>query len=378
MISFKFLEDARLPALDGTLSPNTQSLLVEVLFWAISYTIFAQVFSRVFRAIYRRSKVWTHARERIGIFCGNGRDDSVLLTCFGIHHGSAAYLMYWGMVHDQPMTWRHGYLIETGFEVADLVAMTFSFYPYKHDGMKDDIKAALIVHHVPGIVLSAFVMETGLYENEHLQKIVLALLGGALVSCVCAVFTYSLDFKTQMTQAAFAYCLNILFFIWCRWYVYPIESFALIQDVRSDPKLNGGVLTTLLCVGGILMGLFNLGILLDVAPKMVRYCKRAVDGVTPIDTEPVPSSRDSILSKRRSSIMLAVDAVNPAATKAKRSSLVTIMGLNTVEDLVHTERDNPAKQAALGAITEDDEGIAADDLAALNRTISSMSDKKSQ
>ena len=375
MTIFKFLEGIRIPALDGLVAADNQSLLGEVVFWAVGYTAFAQIFSRVFRVLYRRSKIWQHARERIGIFCGNGRDDAVLLTCFGIHHGFAAYLMFVGMVEHHPMTWRHGYLCETGFECADFIAMLFSFYPYRYDGIKEDIKPALIMHHIPGIVLAAFVMETGLYRNHHMQKIVLALLGGALVSCICAIYTYQLDFKTQMTQAAFAFNLNILFFIYCRWYVYPLESYALIQDVRADDELRGTTVVKLLYIGGILMSLFNLGILLDVAPKMVRYIKRAIDGVTPIDTEPVPSSRDSVVNKsrRRASIMMAVDAVNPVATKGKRSSIATVMGYNTVEDLFNTDRDS---EGSIVRITEDDEGLAKDDLAALNKAVSSLSSSK--
>lgn len=50
------------------------------------------------------------------------------------------------------MLWRRGYLIETGFEVADIIAMIFKIYPYaSYDGMKDELKPALVVHHVSRI-----------------------------------------------------------------------------------------------------------------------------------------------------------------------------------------------------------------------------------
>lgn len=56
------------------------------------------------------------------------------------------------MMNETPMLWRRGYLIETGFEVADIIAMIFKIYPYaSHDGMKDELKPALVVHHVSRI-----------------------------------------------------------------------------------------------------------------------------------------------------------------------------------------------------------------------------------
>jgi len=117
------------------------------------------------------------------------------------------------------------------------------------------------------------------------------------------------------------------------------------------------------------MALFNIGICVDMLPKSIRYIRRAIDGKTPIDTEPIPSSRDSILyggrSSRTRSILVAVDAMN-VSNRARRASVATIMGLNAVEDLVRTT----------DTIREDDEGIDADDLKALNKTISSISSKK--
>lgn len=119
-MNLQFLEDGPIPALDGVISEENQSLILEVLFWTVAYTIYVQVASRVLRAIYRMSGIWTHAHKRIGVFIGNGRDDAVLLTCLGLHHGFAAYLMYLGMINENPSVWRHGYLIETGKNIVYL------------------------------------------------------------------------------------------------------------------------------------------------------------------------------------------------------------------------------------------------------------------
>lgn len=387
---FTFLEEARIPFLHAFgIDEEAQSILFEAAFWSLAYLLYVQVFSRVLRHVFRKTKIWEQAHQRIGVLLGNGRDDAVLMTCLGIHHGSAAILMFYGIEWGMPSLWRHGYLIETGFEIADLLSMLIKTYPYaKHDGMKDDIKVALFLHHLPGISLALLVMETGLYKNIHMQTIVLALLGGALVSCLCCVILYSMSFETQMPLVALFFNTNVGFFFFCRWWVYPRESFALLEDVHNDPGLNdGGILLKLLYGGGILMGLFNLGVSFDLMPKCVRYIKRAFDGTTLIDTDPIPRSRDSVLygkpGSRRSSVMMAMDAVNPVAGKDRRSSLATIMGLNAIDDILRTEKETKAKRhsaPALSGVLEEDDDLDEDDIAALNRTISTMSagGKKSQ
>lgn len=221
----KFLVDARLSFLDEYASENMQSMLVEIFFWTTTYSIYANVMSHCFRAIFRKLPIWKLARVRGGVFCGNGRDDSVLLSILGCHHCCAAFLMYLGLIRDDADLWRHGYLLETGFEIADIIAMILKTYPYHHwEGHKDDIKLAMFFHHLPGITLCSFVMESGLYTNSHLQAIGLWLLAGAAFSCLAGVLIYSLDFDNQMTLVAITFNLSVAFFVYCRFYIWPIEA----------------------------------------------------------------------------------------------------------------------------------------------------------
>ena len=58
-------------------------------------------------------------------------------------------MMMSGFYLDEPSLFRHGFLCETGFEIADLLAMALPLYPYrKYDGFKADMKAPLLFHHV--------------------------------------------------------------------------------------------------------------------------------------------------------------------------------------------------------------------------------------
>jgi len=301
----EFLTNSSLPFLDGYVTTESQSVLFEVMFWTTLYLIYANVFSRLLRSAYRKLPLWKTSHLREGILCGNGRDDAVLLTVLGTHHFAAAALMLVGVHTDSPDLWRHGYLLETGFEIADLLSMVVPMYPYRDDNVKPDMVAGIVFHHLAGIPLAPFVMTCGLYKNVHMQAIGSWLLAGAGVSCAMANINYRLDYDKQMKYAALVFCSNVAFFLYARWYVFPIESLALLEDVANDPETYGGAeknfttIQRLLRFGGFVMAVFNLAVVADVVPKTIRYVKRALDGGrTPIETKPIPSSRDSILLQR--------------------------------------------------------------------------------
>ena len=360
----KFLTEARLPFLDDYISESIQSTIIEIFFWTVVYLIFASGMSRVLRAIFRELSIWKTARSRGGVFCGNGRDDAVLLVVLSIHHSCAAALMYTGLVQGNIDMWRHGYLLETGFEVADLIAIAFSFYPYKWDGMKPDIKVAMVFHHMPGIALCGFVMENGLNANPHMQALGLWLLGATAANCLVGIFLYSLDFEKQMWLAALGYNFAIGFFLYCRFYIFPIESFALIRDVRNS-DLKDTIVLKILYFCGIALAIFNLAIVMEGIPKCIRYFRRAMDGVTPIELEPVPPSRDSMLRKqRRGCLQVVMDTLN--VSSRRRTSFATVMMLNTVEDIAKSSQDDGL------------DDIAGEDMKALNETLSAISDKKTK
>lgn len=300
----EFLTNSSIPFLDGYITKESQSVLFEGSFWTLLYLVYANGYSRIVRSIYRKLPLWKMSHLREGVICGNGRDDSVLLTVVGTHHFAAAALMLAGMYTDSPNLWRHGYLLEIGYEIADLVSMVTPMYPYRHDNVKPEMYAGLTFHHLAGIPLAPFVMTCGLYKNVHMQAIGLWLLAGAGVSCAVANVNYRLDYGKQMKFAAVAFCSNVAFFMYARWYVFPVESLALLEDVSNDPETYGGAeenfttIRMLLRFGGIVLVVFNLAISADVVPKAIRYVKRALDGgMTPIETKPIPSSRDSILLK---------------------------------------------------------------------------------
>jgi hypothetical protein len=350
----KFLVDARLPFLDSCLSGESQSLLVETALWVLVYTIFANVFSSFLRSVSSRLPWWDFAKTRGGILCGNAQDDSVLLSILALHHGTAATMMVFGQLYNDPVMWRHGYLLETGFEIADLLALALHMYPYRHEGMKSDLKVALVFHHLPGISLAAFVLEAGLHYNEHMRAIGIWLLLGGCASCIFSLYIYSLSVETHMKQMAATLIASFAFFIYCRFYEFPKHSYYLIQDVQSSKEFEGTIILKLLYFGATALTLFNVGILADLLPKTIRYVKRAVDGVTPLEIEAVPKSREDRMKRRRSSLMMTMDTFKQAR---RRSSFETV--LQVAETLVR--------------VAEDD--IIEEDLAALTASVAKFNKK---
>ena len=258
--------------------------------------------------------------------------------------------MAFGQLHNNPLVWHHGYLLETGFEIADLIALFFHTYPYCHEGIKPEIKMALVFHHLPGISLAAFIFEAGLHHNEHMRAIAMWLLLGACVSCVAALYSYCLSIKTQMKQMATASTVSFTFFLYCQFYEFPKHSYYLIRDVQSSEEFEGTTMLKLLFLGATAMTLFNIGIAADVLPKNIRYVKRAFDGVTPLETQPIPKSREDRMKRRQTSLMVAIDTLDQVRHRSS-SSILTVMRLNVMEELARhdTENLNEKDMVALNA-----------------------------
>jgi hypothetical protein len=364
----QFLLDLRLPFLDAYLGEPTQSLLAEALFWTVIMLLYSATAPRIVRPVARKMNYWKMAKQRGGIFCGNGQDDSIVLFLWGLHHFVAGAMMAYGVVtHDNSM-WRHGYLLETGFELSDSVSVIASLYPYKLDGMKSDIKAALIFHHATGTLLAYPILNSVLAANEHMQAITMWLLLGAAVSCVVACFVYTRNFDSEMPLVTTAFLFNVAFFLYCRFYQFPLHSWHLIQDVQAaeEGSFGGIEVSTLLkfLYGGLIaMTLFNLGIVTDLVPKSVRYVKRALDGVTPIEAEPVPRSRDSIFSRRASVQLLQ------RSSRRGSTLFAAVMHLTAVDDIAATTSNTTASNGT------DDSDLQEDDMHALHQTVAQLNGK---
>jgi hypothetical protein len=163
--------------------------------------------------------------------------------------------------------------------------------------------------------------------------------------------------------------MGVSSFIYCRFYIFPMEAFYLICDIRADPELAESTAARMLYFSGLCLTIFNIGILADCIPKCVRYIKRNIDGITPLETEDVPLSReDRMKGRRRSSVARAFDIVR-GTTERRCSSLATVMGMNTIEDVGRMEHETE----------EEDESVLLDphDLQSLRDTMQTLQSRSS-
>jgi hypothetical protein len=140
---------------------------------------------------------------------------------------------------------------------------------------------------------------------------------GASFSMFAAFYLYTVDPDRDIVRSTAVHVASCLYFLFCRFGIFPYHSYHLLDDVKSGrfspDGMEAGTLLRWLRAGFVFLFLFNFAIAADVIPKTARYVRRAFDGVTPLEAAPVPRSRDSIHSKR--------DSVVLAARAARRSSL---------------------------------------------------------
>ena len=105
--------------LDIVEHPIVQELLLLIL----GYAIYANTVPHVLRSIYRKLPMWQRTHKIHGVFCESGRDDSVSMAVCAVHHATGGALMLYGVLCDDATMFRHGYLLETAFEIYDYIAM---------------------------------------------------------------------------------------------------------------------------------------------------------------------------------------------------------------------------------------------------------------
>ncbi|KAL3921952.1 MAG: hypothetical protein SGILL_002473 [Bacillariaceae sp.] len=303
-------------------------IVQELVLFIVGYGIYANTFPHLLRSLYRKLPMWKRTHKIEGLFCHSGRDDSIVMAVCGVHHTAGGAMMLYGVVHGDNAMFRHGYLLETAFEVYDYIAMMVPLYPYKSDNIKKDIQGAMCFHHAPSIISAYLIFETGLCENTHLQWVAVSLLLGGAVSTILAAIGYFFDMQTLSGTRIIAglTLFNTLFFLLCRFVIFPIEGYRLIQDVLQHPNLleSNPYAAYIFGFDAMVYSIFNLAIAVDLIPKLILWIKRAQDGVTPIHQGEVGPSRDSILGVggRRSSVMQVVKEV----TKNRSSLFLAAAG----------------------------------------------------
>mmetsp|Transcript_41670 Transcript_41670/g.97542 ORF Transcript_41670/g.97542 Transcript_41670/m.97542 type:complete len:308 (-) Transcript_41670:109-1032(-) len=289
-----------------------------------AYLIYSSVSIRFFRSVFRNYRFWYTAHKSTGVICENAQDDLAFMFSLGIHHFTAAAFFSWGKRASDSAVWRHGYLIETGYEIGDLLAMVAGLTPY-NCSVRKGLTFSFFCHHIPGIGLAFFFLTSDYRFNPHLMSIIVWLLLASSFSMFVTFFAQTLDLRKNIVLAAIAYNLNLVFFAYARLYIFPTESYHFIQDVRRTAAPGSNILVTSILAGAASLMAFNFGIMISATPPFLELLKKVFTGGDPYELEVQPPV-EGRMPRRRSSIL---------ADALKRSSITgefTTSYLNELKD----------------------------------------------
>lgn len=291
---FDFFLGVHIPALDGFLSQTDQSIFLELTFWCCAYLLYGAVVSEWVRSAWQKTSYWDFFKTKFGVFCWNAQDDVVLMNMLGMHHTLAGGMCLYGAYTGDMNLWRHGGMLEVGFEIADVLSMNpiFPMFPYNHGNLKLDAYVALLFHHIPCVFNGVLAFHHGMHFNPHCHMIIFLTLIGAAMSAFGAIFVVSRDLDTQIVQATAPLVLNIGFWYYCRFHELQKEAYALIDDVENNPDLEGTIYKRTLVPCLLLLTVFNTIVLVDGGARAFRYTMRCFDGVTIVERGEVPLSRE--------------------------------------------------------------------------------------
>ena len=143
------------------------------------------------------------------------------------------------------------------YSSVDVVAMVDRSYPYHNNSIKPELRYAIAFHHIPGIFLPFFLFSSGLHESHNLQNIAAWLLLAA------AFGAYAKD----AVKAALTNNINLAFYIYARFYLFPKDSLTLLEFVKAMESTLSNPANYILYVGGFLLFIFNLVILGEFVVK---------------------------------------------------------------------------------------------------------------
>jgi len=136
--------------------------------------------------------------------------------------------------------------------------MTFLWWPFKELNLK--ILVVTGFHHIFGVIIVVPILTTGLYLDEDLQLIGVALLLAGAVSCLGLVMSRTMDRRVpkEAWMDFFMWVVNLSFFLLCRFYVYPKHLYQFF--VTTNWETNYLIISAAIC-----MTMFNVLILMDAS-----------------------------------------------------------------------------------------------------------------
>jgi len=234
-----------------------KAIAIEMVVLLVIYRVlFFTVLKGFLWKLFEKQSWWEYLTTYEGLFSKNTQVEVVYVSLLGIHHLIGGLMMVYGVLYNKPMIFGHAALWELVDDVNDLTSMTFLVWPFE----ELDLKMLTIMgfHHIFGVIIIVPVLTTGMYLDQDLQFIGIALLLAGAVSCLGLVISRTMDRRIpkEALMDFFMWLFNLAFFSLCRFYIFPKHLYRFFETTNWETN-------TLIISAAICMTIFNLLIFMD-------------------------------------------------------------------------------------------------------------------
>jgi len=167
-------------------------------------------------------------------------------------------MMVYGILYQNPTIWGHAALWELVHDINDFMCMAFLWWPFNNLNLKMLVVTGF--HHIFGVIIVVPILTTGMYLDQDLQFIGVALLLAGAVSCIGLVMSRTMDRRVpkEAWMDFFMWVVNLAFFTLCRFYVYPRHLYQFFETTNWET--NYMIISAAIC-----MTVFNVLIFIDAS-----------------------------------------------------------------------------------------------------------------
>jgi len=218
--------------------------------------LFFKVLKSKINELYATRPWWNYLTTYEGLFSKNTQVEVVYVTLLMLHHFIGGLGMLYAYITENPVLFAHAALLELVDDINDLMCMICLWWPFE----ELDVKMLVVMgfHHIFGVIIIVPVLTTGLYMDQNLQLIGIALLLAGAVSCLGLVISRTMDRRVpaEAWMDFMMWLVNLGFFVLCRFYIFPQQLYLFFEK-------NNWEVSYQIIVAGICMMIFNVLIFMD-------------------------------------------------------------------------------------------------------------------
>jgi len=180
----------------------------------------------------------------------------IYLTLIAVHHLLGGFVLLYAYLYDNASLCGHAAMWELADDIHDLICLLFLYWPFEVRELKIIVFTGF--HHIVGVIIIVPVLTQGLYLDQNLQLIAIALLLAGGVSCCAVIITRTMDRRVpkECWMDLLIWLVNLLFFLVCRFYIFPQQLYLYFEKTNWETN-------HLLIAGAMCMTMFNLLIFTD-------------------------------------------------------------------------------------------------------------------